>query len=592
VNSSIAPTKRARPLRSTMLRLTLSAALAVGVVLTAPAMTARADAQVDLVENVPTSATSFGSALSPDGSRLYVVQSGGTVTAIDTATREIVASAVFDGVVFTGASVSADGSKVYAADNGAFSVRVLDAISLEELTSVPTGGGSLGVTQRPGTTEIWVANYGSSVEAITIIDSATDTVVGTISGRTGGGDIAFTPDGLRAYVSHSRAADYDVDVIDATTRAVVTIIPRPLVSDRLEGIEVSPDGAALYGASQGSGSLSISSTATNTPETDVPVGSTPVDVAVSSDGTRVYVANLFSDSLSVVDTATQTVSATIPLGGQPRTLQVSPDDRWAYVVLRSNAVAVIALDTFPEITTPSLPDGTGGLPYSASIAATGSPSPQFGVTAGALPTGLTLDPATGALSGTPSVSGTFSFTVTASSLVSGIPASAARAYTITLAAAVTAPATPRALTAIPGASGIDLAWEPPTSDGGSPITGYRIERSTANTAFAVLVADTANTDTFYRDTTAALGQSYQYRVTALNAAGAGAVSNVAAAVRPSAAPGDGSTGAAGAAPATPAASAAGLAATGAEVPVGAMGAGVLLLIVGAGLMMSRRRRTA
>ncbi|WP_447911520.1 beta-propeller fold lactonase family protein [Microbacterium phyllosphaerae] len=592
MNSSIAPTKRARHLSSTVLRLALSAALAVGVLLTAPATTARADAQVDLIENVPMSATSFGSALSPDGSRLYVVQSGGTVTAIDTATREIVASAVFGGVVFTGVAVSADGSKLYAVDNGAFSARVLDAVSLEELVSLPTGGGSLGVTQRPGTTEIWIANYGSSDEAITVIDSATDTVVGTIAGRTGGGDIAFTPDGLRAYMSHSRPGDYDVDVIDAATRTVVAIIPRPFVSDRLEGIAVSPDGTELYGAAQGSDSLSISNTATNTPETDVPVGSTPVDIAVSSEGKRVYVANLFSDSLSVVDTATRTVSATIPLGGQPRTLQISPDDRWAYVVLRSNAVAVIALDTFPEITTATLPDGTGGLPYSASIAATGSPSPQFGVTTGALPTGLTLDPATGALSGTPSVSGTFSFTVTASSLVSGIPAAAARAYTITLAPVVAVPATPGALTAIPGASGIDLAWGSPSSDGGSPVTGYRIERSTGDTAFVVLVADTANTDTVYRDTTAVLGQPYQYRVTALNAAGAGAVSNVAAAVRPSATPGDGSTGGAGEAPADPAASAAGLAATGAEVPIGAMGAGVLLLIVGAVLTMSRRRRTA
>lgn len=592
MHTSITPTKRVHRLSSSALRLALAATLAVGAVLMAPAMTARADSQVDLIENVPTSATSFGSALSPDGSRLYVVQSGGTVTAIDTATREIVASAVFDGVVFTGVAVSADGSKLYAVDNGTFSARVLDAVSLEELTSLPTGGGSLGVTQRPGTTEIWIANYGSSAEAITIIDTATATVVGTIAGRSGGGDIAFTPDGLRAYMSHSRAGDYDVDVIDAVARTVVTTIPRPLVSDRLEGLAVSTDGASLYGAAQGSGSLSISSTATNTPETDVPVGSTPVDVAVSSDGTRVYVANLFSDSLSVVDTATRTVTATIPLDGQPRTLQISPDDRWAYVVLRSNAVAVVSLDTFPEITTASLPNGTGGVPYSASIAATGNPSPQFGITVGALPTGLTLDPATGALSGTPSVSGSFSFTVTASSVVSGIPSSAARAYTITLAPVVVVPTTPQALTADPGQGAIDLAWETPASNGGTPITGYRIERSTGAGPFDVLVADTANFDTVYRDTTAAPGQSYQYRVAALNAAGAGAVSNVATAILPSVTPGGGSTGGSGAAPADPAASATGLAATGAEVPVGVIGAGVILVVAGAVLTISRRRRAA
>ena len=52
-----------------------------------------------------------------------------------------------------------------------------------------------------------------------------------------------------------------------------------------------------------------------------------------------------------------------------------------------------------------------------AVSATGAPAPTYTVTAGALPAGVTLDPATGAFSGTPTVAGPFDFTVTASNSI-------------------------------------------------------------------------------------------------------------------------------------------------------------------------------
>ncbi len=64
------------------------------------------------------------------------------------------------------------------------------------------------------------------------------------------------------------------------------------------------------------------------------------------------------------------------------------------------------------ITTTSLPTGYNGVPYAETISATGGATPySFAVTAGSLPTGLSLSSA-GALTGTPSAIGTFNFTVT------------------------------------------------------------------------------------------------------------------------------------------------------------------------------------
>jgi hypothetical protein len=83
----------------------------------------------------------------------------------------------------------------------------------------------------------------------------------------------------------------------------------------------------------------------------------------------------------------------------------------------------------------SLPQGTQGTAYSQTLTASGGTAPYtFAITAGALPTGLTLNSA-GVLSGTPMVNGTYTFTVTATdaSATPG-PYSGSRSYSLTIAA--------------------------------------------------------------------------------------------------------------------------------------------------------------
>jgi hypothetical protein len=70
----------------------------------------------------------------------------------------------------------------------------------------------------------------------------------------------------------------------------------------------------------------------------------------------------------------------------------------------------LTVTTRLEITTTTLGVGTVAVPYSASLSATGGTEPHsWGVAGGSLPPGLSLS-ATGAISGTPTESGTFSFT--------------------------------------------------------------------------------------------------------------------------------------------------------------------------------------
>jgi len=69
--------------------------------------------------------------------------------------------------------------------------------------------------------------------------------------------------------------------------------------------------------------------------------------------------------------------------------------------------------TAPTITTASLPDGTVGTAYSQTLAATGDATISWSLDSGSLPASLSLS-AAGVISGTPTASGTSTFTVKAS----------------------------------------------------------------------------------------------------------------------------------------------------------------------------------
>ncbi|MEP7342576.1 MAG: putative Ig domain-containing protein, partial [Acidobacteriota bacterium] len=61
----------------------------------------------------------------------------------------------------------------------------------------------------------------------------------------------------------------------------------------------------------------------------------------------------------------------------------------------------------------SLPGGSVGTAYSQTVAGSPAGTYNYSVTSGALPTGLTLNASTGAITGTPTTTGSFNFTITA-----------------------------------------------------------------------------------------------------------------------------------------------------------------------------------
>ena len=137
-----------------------------------------------------------------------------------------------------------------------------------------------------------------------------------------------------------------------------------------------------------------------------------------------------------------------------------------------------------SIITTSLPGGATSVSYAATLEAGGGASPYtWSISSGSLPTGLTLNGGTGAISGTPTATGTNSFTVQATD--SGNPRQTiTRAFSITIAAQ--ASSTIWSNTTIPAKvdEGPDSAVELGVkfrSDTNGYITGIRFYKASANT---------------------------------------------------------------------------------------------------------------
>ena len=116
------------------------------------------------------------------------------------------------------------------------------------------------------------------------------------------------------------------------------------------------------------------------------------------------------------------------LGAQTFTVRVEDDDSPASTDERE--FTIVVAESPVQITTATLPEATVGAPYMTTIASSGGTAPlTWVVVDGALPAGLFLDAATGAITGTPTHEGEFDVVIRVTDSA-GPPTSANRSYEI------------------------------------------------------------------------------------------------------------------------------------------------------------------
>ena len=156
---------------------------------------------------------------------------------------------------------------------------------------------------------------GSSRTGSAICSSVRSDDLRTVGGLSPFG-VAVTPDGSKVYVTDSSRLGH-VSVIDTATNTVIATIP---VGIGPRGVAVTPDGSKVYVTNvqlPNPSVVSVIATATNTVIATIPLGGESNGVAVTPDGRKVYVANSGSNNVFVIDTASNLVLAVVSVGIQP-----------------------------------------------------------------------------------------------------------------------------------------------------------------------------------------------------------------------------------------------------------------------------------
>jgi YVTN family beta-propeller protein len=282
----------------------------------------------------------LGASVNPAGTRIYVPyysNVGGRVYVLDAQTGAVITS-ISGFNKPQGTAVSPDGTRLYVTNAGTNTVTVVDTTTNTVLgapISVGIGEFAEAVAVSPDGLKIFVLSHqgvSQGATKISVIDVGTSTVTNTINltvnaapaiSNFQSGTIVINPQGTMAYASASEAKT--VFAIDLATNTVVSTIDMGfLTTQRPFALAMDPTGTRVYvgevlaptSTTQGVGNIVVidtNSTSTNFNKVIANVtlptantngkGSFPQGLSVSPTGTELFVQSTYLDGVSVMYTA-------------------------------------------------------------------------------------------------------------------------------------------------------------------------------------------------------------------------------------------------------------------------------------------------
>ncbi|MCB0902453.1 MAG: fibronectin type III domain-containing protein, partial [Actinobacteria bacterium] len=373
-----------------------------------------------------------------------------------------------------------------------------------------------------------------NADLVAVVDLTNGNVIDSITTGDGPNSVAFTPNGERAFVANESGDS--VTIIDATTDSV---IGTTAVGDNPFALAITPDGSRVYVTNYGSRSITVLNAGTGSVMgSPIPLAGQPLKFSFTPNGTRAVVATRSPNAAEFVEVASGTSTNSVALGSGPLDVAITPNAGTAYVTnFSAFSVSVISMTA-----TPGAPTSVAGTPGNGEVDLTWTAPTEIG---GAPILGYRVEKQLDGGAWEPAIANTGSTSTSAT--VSGL--SNGTGFRFRVAAINSAgpglasdpsalivpglpPGIPTGLTGTPGNAEVLLSWTAPGDDGGTPITGYRIETETDGGPWTTTTANTGTTATTATITGLTNGTPHRFRVSAINTAGPGAPSTPTSTVTP------------------------------------------------------------
>jgi YVTN family beta-propeller protein len=218
-------------------------------------------------------------------------------------------------------------------------------------------------------TQVRIIQTNSAGDRVSLIDPATNKVVGEIRDIEANHGAVAAPDGTRIYISNESMST--LDVADVKTLKVTKRIP---LSGHPNNISISRDGRRVYvGIIQAPGGVDVIDTASSQMVKTIPTKGSIHNTYVTPDGKYVVAGSIQGKTINVIDAKTEEPAWTLELdlGIRPMAFSANPDGstKWIFAQLSAfNGFAVVDFATHKEvrrIKNPDLPPGKSEIPEGA-----------------------------------------------------------------------------------------------------------------------------------------------------------------------------------------------------------------------------------